>query len=144
VNAAAHPLPKFNLSPNTALVPRLAIIVTGDLHMHQQKESDVSPKRMPPICTALVVAPLLVSLGSGTAFAQRENRQAASVVHRVSHRARVVHSKKFVSRVAPAYGDNSWIPYRRFTPGYIPGRGIPGEDCNMPSSTCSNEYRDVQ
>ena len=40
------------------------------------------------------------------------------------------------SRIAPA---------ARFGPGYIfvPGRGILGEDCNMPTSTCPNEYRDV-
>jgi len=31
-------------------------------------------------------------------------------------------------------------------PGYVfvPGRGILGEDCDMPSSTCPNELRDVQ
>jgi hypothetical protein len=31
-------------------------------------------------------------------------------------------------------------------PGYVfvPGRGILGEDCNMPTSTCPNEMRDVQ
>jgi hypothetical protein len=31
-------------------------------------------------------------------------------------------------------------------PGYVfvPGRGILGEDCNMPTSTCPNELRDAQ
>jgi hypothetical protein len=31
-------------------------------------------------------------------------------------------------------------------PGYIfvPGKGILGESCNMPTSTCPNELRDIQ
>jgi hypothetical protein len=33
-----------------------------------------------------------------------------------------------------------------YGPGYVfvPGHGTLGEDCNMPSSTCTNEYRDIQ
>jgi hypothetical protein len=33
-----------------------------------------------------------------------------------------------------------------FAPGYVfvPGHGILGEDCNMPTSTCPNELRDTQ
>jgi hypothetical protein len=33
-----------------------------------------------------------------------------------------------------------------YGPGYVfvPGHGILGEDCNMSSSTCTNEYRDIQ
>jgi hypothetical protein len=27
---------------------------------------------------------------------------------------------------------------------FVPGRGILGEDCNMPTSTCPNEVRDTQ
>ena len=27
---------------------------------------------------------------------------------------------------------------------FVPGRGILGEDCNMPTSTCPNEMRDTQ
>jgi len=26
----------------------------------------------------------------------------------------------------------------------VPGHGILGEDCNMPTSTCANEYRDIR
>ena len=31
-------------------------------------------------------------------------------------------------------------------PGYVfvPGRGILDEACNLPTSTCTNEYRDVR
>jgi hypothetical protein len=30
-------------------------------------------------------------------------------------------------------------------PGYVfvPGRGILGESCDLPTSACSNEYRDI-
>jgi hypothetical protein len=33
-----------------------------------------------------------------------------------------------------------------YGPGYVfvPGRGILDEACNLPSSTCTNEYRDVR
>ena len=33
-----------------------------------------------------------------------------------------------------------------FAPGYVfvPGHGILGEDCDMPTSTCPNELRDTQ
>jgi hypothetical protein len=27
---------------------------------------------------------------------------------------------------------------------FVPGKGILGEDCNMPTSTCANELRDTQ
>ena len=27
---------------------------------------------------------------------------------------------------------------------FVPGHGILGEDCNMPTSTCPNEVRDIQ
>ena len=33
-----------------------------------------------------------------------------------------------------------------YGPGYVfvPGHGILDEDCNMPTSTCPNEYRDIR
>jgi len=33
-----------------------------------------------------------------------------------------------------------------YGPGYVfvPGRGILGKDCAMPTSTCANEYRDIR
>lgn len=33
-----------------------------------------------------------------------------------------------------------------FGPGYVfvPGRGVLDEACNLPTSTCPNEYRDIQ
>lgn len=56
-------------------------------------------------------------------------------------------------RQMPLYGyyiHGQYVPGVRDTliygPGYVfvPGHGILGEDCDMPTSTCSNEYRAVK
>jgi hypothetical protein len=47
----------------------------------------------------------------------------------------------------PEYGFLSHVPANAIrTPGYtfVPGVGILGESCDLPTSACSNEYRDVQ
>jgi hypothetical protein len=47
-----------------------------------------------------------------------------------------------VGLIAPDYRGPAYIQM----PGYIyvPGKGILDEACNLPTSTCSNEKRDVQ
>ena len=47
----------------------------------------------------------------------------------------------------PEYGLLSHVPASAIRgPGYtfVPGVGILGESCNLPTSACSNEYRDIQ
>ncbi len=47
----------------------------------------------------------------------------------------------------PEYGFLRYVPANAIrAPGYtfMPGVGILGESCDMPTSACSNEYRDVQ
>ena len=48
---------------------------------------------------------------------------------------------------APEYGFLSHVPPNAIhMPGYtfVPGRGILGASCDLPTSACSNQYRDVQ
>jgi hypothetical protein len=48
---------------------------------------------------------------------------------------------------APEYGFLRHVPPNAVTgPGYVfvPGKGILGESCDLPTSACSNEYRDIQ
>lgn len=48
---------------------------------------------------------------------------------------------------APEYGFLRSVPPNAIQmPGYtfVPGKGILGASCDLPTSACSNEYRDVQ
>jgi hypothetical protein len=48
---------------------------------------------------------------------------------------------------APEYGFLNHVPANAMRgPGYtfVPGVGILGESCDLPTSACTNEYRDVQ
>ena len=101
-----------------------------------------------------LVASLAVSVGAGPAAAAKRDRQAVTATHhahgvRAADRWRrtlpVVHRNAM-----PAYDYGRLTEYDynhpRPVPGYVfvPGKGVLGESCNMPTSTCTNEYRDVQ
>jgi hypothetical protein len=72
--------------------------------------------------------------------------------HRV-HRASAVHHRCFGS---PRPFEGYYAAHGRYVPGvsdrliygpgyvFVRGHGILGEDCNMPASTCPNEYRDIR
>jgi hypothetical protein len=72
--------------------------------------------------------------------------------HRV-RRGSAVHHRYFGS-YRPPYGyytvHGQYVPGASdrliYGPGYVfvPGHGILGEDCDMPTSTCPNEYRDIR
>jgi hypothetical protein len=93
----------------------------------------------------LVVALFAVSLGA-------QNAIAAAPKHPTGHarNAHAVHRSHVSHRFARASSApvNGYAGTQRSIqePGYVfvPGRGILGESCNMPTSTCTNEYRDVQ
>jgi hypothetical protein len=65
----------------------------------------------------------------------------------------VVHYRHFGGYM-PLYGyvghHGQYVPgagdKRLYGPGYVfvPGHGILDETCNLPTSTCTNEYRDVR
>lgn len=82
---------------------------------------------------------------------------ASGVVHTATHRVQhsATHHRAYASRRAPVqvarhYRSDQTPPYYPPNavrmPGYVfvPGVGILGESCDLPTSACPNEYRDVQ
>jgi hypothetical protein len=105
------------------------------------------------ICSGLIagiaIAGLAVSVALGDTGAVHHGRHTVVAAHR-AHHAEMRRHWRSARSVAPIYGyapETPPIPPNAIVgPGYtfIPGRGIVGESCDMPTSTCSNEYRDVQ
>ena len=102
------------------------------------------------ICLPLVaagIASLLVASSASGPAAASQDRHA-----RRAHGAAATHHGNF-GGYRPLYGyyarHGQYVPGAGdrliYGPGYVfvPGRGILDEACNLPSSTCTNEYRDV-
>lgn len=98
-------------------------------------------------------AALAVSLGApGAAAAGNQTSHRAAAAHRV-HRAYVSshtypahRGQWFGRRNRATYGYANIPPNAFIGPNYVfvPGVGILGESCDLPTSACPNEYRDVQ
>jgi hypothetical protein len=91
----------------------------------------------------LAVAALTIALDAPEAAA------AGSVVNKhprpVAHRA--YHAAAATLPYGPEYGFLRHIPPNAIRmPGYIfvPGVGILGASCDLPTSACPNEYRDIR
>jgi hypothetical protein len=102
--------------------------------------------RLPVV--ALGIASLLLASGASGPAA------AASQVRNVQrHHAAVTPHYGYGGRAGLSYG--YYTRHGQYVPGagdrliqgpgyvYVPGHGILDEACNLPSSTCTNEYRDV-
>ena len=105
--------------------------------------------------SCLLVA-LAVSFGASGAAAASSNKHVAVAKHRV-HSARTTgyrdyagtaayRDPRFTRRVESESGYPFIPPDAIRMPGYIfvPGVGILGESCDLPTSSCPNEDRDVQ
>jgi hypothetical protein len=108
------------------------------------------------ILAGCTIAALAVAVTTQSAAAASTVK--AHKVHRVYHAYAANHGY-LVNRAYPAYGGYRFDPrnpeaYGYVTPPphsivgpnyvFVPGAGILGESCDLPTSTCSNEYRDVQ
>ena len=105
------------------------------------------PKISASITIVTLIASVVVSLGAGSASAAaKRDRHAASAAHRVRDAERWHDPPRFVRRQPMSDYDYNHPDESAGGPGYVfvPGRGILNESCNMPTSTCTNEYRDVQ
>ncbi|HXW42000.1 MAG TPA: hypothetical protein VEK75_12400 [Xanthobacteraceae bacterium] len=98
---------------------------------------------------SLLMAVLLVVSGAPGAAAATGERLAG--VHR-THATSAAH-RRYARSPMPRYGyyiHGQYVPGAGDTlihgPGYVfvPGHGILDEDCDLPTSTCSNEYRPVK
>jgi hypothetical protein len=112
------------------------------------REYAMSLKLRSTLTAALLIAPLAVALVASSAVSA--SADTAAKAHRLHHAYYAPHRwhhqyprQSYARRGMPAYYDYN---HPAWTPGYvfIPGRGIAGEACDMPTSTCSNLYRNVQ
>jgi hypothetical protein len=94
---------------------------------------------------ALAVAALALGLTCSDALASVHHEKGLTL-HEATNTAprHGLHRAVSVSHGAPGYQGPDGSGYR--WPGYIyvPGKGIVGESCNLPTSACPNSERDVQ
>ena len=112
------------------------------------------PLRFGSIASALVLTLGLVSTGALADQPSRQGRDHTTGERTAAHaRVSARHHHHLVGHdlaspagphAGPVRPETGWPGYAG--PGYVfvPGEGILGEDCNMPTSTCPNEVRDVQ
>ena len=106
------------------------------------------------LAVGLATAALCVSLGPTVATAANGDKFATSHrVHRVHHERALHAAHRSPGRQAealpyrPEYGFLAHVPANAIRmPGYtfVPGVGILGASCDLPTSACSNQYRDIQ
>ena len=94
-----------------------------------------------------LIATTAVSIGADSAAAANvRNLRHAHAGHYVRvYRAQPVGGARLP--YGPEYGFLRHVPPNAIRgPGYtfVPGLGILGESCDLPTSACSNEYRDVR
>ncbi len=103
------------------------------------------------LAVGLITAALSISLGSTVATAAKGDKYAMS--HRSRHERASDTAHRSAGRRAealpygPEYGFLSRVPANAIRmPGYtfVPGAGILGASCDLPTSACSNQYRDIQ
>jgi hypothetical protein len=99
-------------------------------------------------CAGFLLAAAALSLGAQSAAAA-SHKHAAPVVRHVHQGYAAYRSPRFAPPATlpygPEYGFLSHVPPNAISmPGYIfvPGVGILGESCDLPTSACPNEYRD--
>jgi hypothetical protein len=93
---------------------------------------------------------LCISLDPQSAASGDQRRLGRPVPHH--HHLYAMYRRPFAAPpaslpYAPEYGFLKHVPANAIQgPGYtfVPGVGILGESCDLPTSACSNEYRDVQ
>jgi hypothetical protein len=101
-------------------------------------------------CLRISAAALAVSFAlQGTSAMGNTN---SAKPHRYHHAHHAIYWEPGVVRgerlpYGPEHGFLSHVPPNAIRmPGYtfVPGVGILGESCDLPTSACSNQYRDVQ
>jgi hypothetical protein len=104
------------------------------------------------ISGALAVSCLLAAIAASPVAAASPNKSGRTVpvAHRFHHLYAYAGSgiaHPAILPRAPEYGFLPYVPPNAIrAPGYtfVPGVGILGESCDLPTSACTNEYRDVQ
>ena len=104
------------------------------------------------ITSSLVFAAIVVAFAAQSALAGDHATRGHQAWHGSFHRLYMSYRSPWYAPsptlpYAPEYGFLSHVPANAIRgPGYtfVPGVGILGESCDLPTSACTNEYRDVQ
>jgi hypothetical protein len=100
-------------------------------------------KPSPHAFVGLALAAIVVSLGAQSAAAKPlQHRHHIYAMYRGPY-----YAPPAALPHTPEYGFLSHVPANAIRgPGYtfVPGVGILGESCDLPTSACTNEYRDTQ
>jgi hypothetical protein len=103
---------------------------------------------MSRITSSLVFAAIIVAFGGQSAAAADHAKHGHPAWHsRFHHMYMNYRAPSATLPYGPEYGFLKHVPANGIRmPGYIfvPGVGILGESCDLPSSACTNEYRDIQ
>ncbi len=97
------------------------------------------------IAIAASAVALIIAVSNGTSYSWPRSKHYALSSHWRYARPGIVHrAPAYATYGGPAYYGPPAYAYRG--PGYIyaPRRGIVDEACNLPTSACPNEMRDVQ
>ena len=99
------------------------------------------------LSASLLLAAAGISLNAQSAAANYKR----PAVHRLHHVYATYRGPQFARRATlpygPEYGFLAHVPPNAIRmPGYtfVPGVGILGESCDLPTSACDNRYRDVR
>lgn len=107
----------------------------------------MSRKLSRSLAAGLVAAALAVSFGTpGAAAASRHRHHRTGAAPRAHHGYVVNRGYRFDPQNPEGYGYVNIPPNAIVGPGYVfvPGVGILGKSCDMPTSACPNAYRDIQ
>ena len=99
-----------------------------------------------------LLAAIALSLSVQSAAAASGKYQRATPTMHHTHHLYATHHRPYFAHpqplpYGPEYGFLRYVPANAIRmPGYtfVPGVGILGEACNLPTSACTNEYRDVK
>jgi hypothetical protein len=104
---------------------------------------------MSRITSSLVFAAIVFAFGTQSALAADQTKRGHHPARhsRFHHLYMGYHAPSQTLPYGPEYGFLRHVPANAIRgPGYtfVPGVGILGESCDLPSSACTNEYRDIQ
>ncbi len=107
---------------------------------------------MSRMTSRLVFAAIIVAFGGQSALAADHAKRSQPAWHSSFHHLYMSHGSPGYASSAtlpygPEYGFLRHVPANAIRgPGYtfVPGVGILGKSCDLPTSACTNEYRDVQ
>jgi hypothetical protein len=102
---------------------------------------------MSRITSRLALAAIVLAFGAQSALAADQAKRGHFARHGGFRHLYMSHAPSPRLPYAPEYGFLSRVPANAIKgPGYtfVPGIGILGESCNLPTSACTNEYRDIQ